>query len=66
MNFSKQSLIHSYSQEDVREILNIAMAKHSNVGTELSHVQLLEIAQELRISPDLIEFAESQSSGIFL
>ena len=50
----------SVSQEDVREILNIAIARHSHIGTELSYEQLLEIAQELSITPDLIEFAQSQ------
>lgn len=60
MNVVKQSSTRSYSQEDVREILNIALAQHSHIGTELSYDQLLEIAQELGITPDLIEFAQSQ------
>jgi 2TM domain len=60
MNFSNKSLTHSYSQEDVREILNIALAKHSTLDTELTHAQILEIAQELNISPDSIELAKSQ------
>lgn len=60
MNVVKQSSTRSYRQEDVREILNIALAQHSQIGTELSYDQLLEIAQELSITPDLIEFAQSQ------
>lgn len=60
MNSANQSPTHSYRQEDVREILDIAVAKHSHIGTELSYDQLLEIAQELSITPDLIEFAQSQ------
>jgi hypothetical protein len=52
MDFSKQSLTHAYSQEDVREILDIAMADRSTLDPELSHPQLLEIAQELSISPE--------------
>lgn len=60
MSIVNQSSTHSYRQEDVREILNIAVAKHSHIGTELSYEQLLEIAQELSIAPDLIEFAQSQ------
>jgi hypothetical protein len=60
MDFSKQPLTHAYSQEDVREILDIAMADRSTLDPELSHPQLLEIAQELSISPDLIELAKNQ------
>ena len=60
MNFTPQSLTHAYSQEDIREILNIALAHHSTTSTDLSHAQLLEIAQELSISPHAIELAKSQ------
>jgi hypothetical protein len=60
MDFSKQPSTHTYSQEDVREILDIAMADRSNLDPELSHPQLLEIAQELSISPDSIELAKNQ------
>ncbi len=60
MDFSKQSSTHAYSQEDVREILDIAMADRSTLDPELSHPQLLEIAQELSISPASIELAKSQ------
>jgi 2TM domain len=60
MDFSKQSSTHAYSQEDVREILDIAMADCSTLDPELSHPQLLEIAQELSISPETIELAKNQ------
>jgi 2TM domain len=60
MDFSKQLSTHAYSQEDVREILDIAMADRSTLDPELSHPQLLEIAQELRISPETIELAREQ------
>jgi 2TM domain len=60
MDFSKQSSTQIYSQEDVREILDIAMADRSNLDPELSHPQLLEIAQELSISPETLELAKSQ------
>jgi hypothetical protein len=60
MDFSKQPSTHAYSQEDVREILNIAMAERSTLDSELSHPQLLEIAQELSISPDSIKLAKNQ------
>ncbi len=59
MNSSEQSLARSYSQEDVQQILNIALAQHPNTGTELSYAQLLEIADELRISPDTLKLAEN-------
>jgi 2TM domain len=60
MDFSKQPSTHAYSQEDVREILDIAMADRSTLDPDLSHPQLLEIAQELSISPESIELAKNQ------
>jgi hypothetical protein len=59
MNASEQSLTRSYRQEDVQQILNIALAQHPDSGTELSYNQLLEIADELRISPETLKLAES-------
>jgi putative ubiquitin-RnfH superfamily antitoxin RatB of RatAB toxin-antitoxin module len=50
----------SYSQEDIQEILNIALAECSTLDTNLPHSQLLEIAQELSISPDTIDLAKNQ------
>jgi hypothetical protein len=58
MNSSEQSLTRSYSQEDVQQILNIALAQHPSAGTELSYSQLLEIADELRIAPETLKVAE--------
>jgi hypothetical protein len=60
MDFSKQPSTQAYSQEDVREILDIAMADRSTLDPDLSYSQLLEIAQELSISPDLIELAKNR------
>ena len=60
MDFLKESSTRSYSQEDIREILNIALANYSTLDTKLSYSQLLEIAQELSISPDTIELAKNQ------
>jgi hypothetical protein len=60
MNSSESSLTRAYSQEDVQQILNIALAQHPNTGTELSYAQLLEIADELRISPDTLKSAENK------
>lgn len=58
MNSSEQSLTRSYSQEDVQQILNIALAQYPQTDTELSYAQLLEIADEMRISPDTLKLAE--------
>jgi 2TM domain len=60
MNYLKRSLTHSYSQGDVSEILNLAIARHSNLDTELSHDRLLEVARELSITPESLELAERQ------
>jgi 2TM domain len=59
MNSSEQSLTRSYSQEDVQQILNIALAQYPQTDTELSYAQLLEIADEMRISPDTLKLAEN-------
>jgi 2TM domain len=59
MNSSEQSLTRSYNQEDVQQILNIALAQHPDTGAALTYAQLLEIADELRISPDTLKQAES-------
>ncbi|MEH2079978.1 MAG: hypothetical protein V7K89_08160 [Nostoc sp.] len=47
-----QFLTRLYSQEEVQQILNIAVTQHYTSGTELSYAQLLEIAQELQILPE--------------
>lgn len=60
MTFSEQSLTRAYSQEDVQQILNIALAQYPSSDTELSYAQLLEIAEELRISPDTLQLAENK------
>jgi hypothetical protein len=60
MDFLKESSIPSYSQEDIREILNIALADRSTLDTDLPHSQLLEISQELSISTETLELAKNQ------
>jgi hypothetical protein len=50
----------TYSQEDIQEILSIALAECSTLDTDLPHAQLLEIAQELGISTEMIELAKDQ------
>ena len=47
----------SYSQEDLQQILNIAIARH-HTDEQLSRQQLWEIASELEISNAIIQAAE--------
>jgi hypothetical protein len=47
-----------YRQEDVQEILNLAIAQQAYDG-EFSHDQLLEIAAEMEISAESLQQAES-------
>jgi transcriptional regulator with XRE-family HTH domain len=60
MNSSEQALTRAYSQEDVQQILNIALAQYPSADAELSYAQLLEIADELRISPTTLQLAENK------
>lgn len=49
----------TYSQEDVQQILNLAIARQSEDNNkEFSYQQLLEIAEELDISPESLRQAE--------
>jgi hypothetical protein len=59
---SNSSIVRSYTQEDVQQILNIALAQHPTAaGTDLlSSAQLAEIAEEMRISPETLKLAESK------
>jgi hypothetical protein len=52
----------SYRQEDVQHILQIAIARQIETG-EVSRQHLLEIAQELEISPKDLEWAERDWLG---
>ena len=48
---------NSYSQEDIQQILNLAIARH-HTEEELTRQQLWEIASELDISNAIIQAAE--------
>ncbi|AUT01866.1 hypothetical protein CLI64_16545 [Nostoc sp. CENA543] len=49
----------SYSQDDVQRILQLAIARQADdQDKEFSYEQILEIAQELEISPDTLKLAE--------
>ncbi|WP_414545544.1 2TM domain-containing protein [Nostoc sp. CCY0012] len=51
--------LHSYSQEDVQRILQLAIARQADdQNKEFSYEQLLEIATELDISPSSLNLAE--------
>ena len=60
MDSSQRSSTPAYCQEDIREILNIALAERSTLDTKLSDAQLLEIAEELSIAPETIELAKDR------
>ncbi|HLO84638.1 MAG TPA: 2TM domain-containing protein [Nostocaceae cyanobacterium] len=49
----------SYSQEDIQQILQLAIARQTDdTNKEFSYSQLLEIAEELQIPPESIKLAE--------
>ncbi|MEB3178900.1 MAG: 2TM domain-containing protein [Nostocaceae cyanobacterium] len=47
----------SYTQEDVQEIIQLAFARQTE-EKEFSYQQLLEIADELQLSPECLKLAE--------
>lgn len=49
----------TYRQEEIQEILQLAIARQGNDDDELSRHQLLEIAQELGITPEILAAAEA-------
>lgn len=60
MNSPEQSSLRSYSQEDVQQILSIALAQQPDEDAALSYAQLLEIAEELHIGPSALKVAEDR------
>jgi DNA-binding transcriptional MerR regulator len=49
----------SYSQDDIQKILQLAIARQADdQDKEFSYEQILEIAQELDISPETVNLAE--------
>ena len=59
MTVFNRQIIRSYHQEDIQQILNIAIARQSD-GGELSREQLMEIADELGISAENLLEAEQE------
>lgn len=59
MTTSENKITRSYHQEDIQQILQIAIARQAYEG-EFSREQLLEIAAELEISPECLQVAERE------
>ncbi|MBW4644033.1 MAG: 2TM domain-containing protein [Goleter apudmare HA4340-LM2] len=60
MTASEPQILRSYSQEDVQQILHLAIVRQadSDPNKEFSYDQLLEIAAELEIPLDTLKLAE--------
>ncbi len=59
MTNSDNKSIRSYTQDDVQQILHLAIARQANdQNKEFSYAQILEIADELQISPESLKEAE--------
>ncbi|WP_009633490.1 2TM domain-containing protein [Synechocystis sp. PCC 7509] len=57
MTSYETKIVRSYSQEDIQQILSIAIARQSD-DTEFSYQQLVEIAEELEITPEALQQSE--------
>ncbi len=57
MTTFEDKLARSYSQEDIQQILSIAIARQAD-DSEFSYEQLLEIASELEITPESLQQSE--------
>ncbi|WP_353931979.1 2TM domain-containing protein [Okeanomitos corallinicola TIOX110] len=60
MKSNESNNLRSYSQEEVQQILQLAIARQTvESDQEFSYQQIMEIASELQISPELVKQAES-------
>lgn len=57
MTTSETKIVRSYSQEDIQQILSIAIARQAD-DSEFTYQQLLEIAEELEITPESLQQSE--------
>lgn len=57
MTSHEGKIVRSYSQEDIQQILSIAISRQAD-DTEFSYEQLLEIAEELEITPEALQQSE--------
>jgi hypothetical protein len=59
MNSAENSAITTYNQEDIQQILNLALTRKNTTGDlEFSHQQLVEIADEMDIDLNTLQAAE--------
>jgi hypothetical protein len=59
MNSSDVNAITTYSQEDIQQILNLALTrKNADGDMEFSHQQLVEIAEEMEIDLNTLQAAK--------
>ncbi|MFM2060678.1 MAG: hypothetical protein RLZZ507_348 [Cyanobacteriota bacterium] len=59
MTTFESNSLRSYSQEEVQQILQLAIARQTDDGDqEFSYQQIIEIAAELQISPEAVKQAE--------
>jgi hypothetical protein len=59
MTSYETKIVRSYSQENIQQILSIAIARQSD-DTEFSYDQLVEIAEELEITPEALQQSETE------
>lgn len=59
MTNQQTQITQTYAQDDVQQILHLALARRSE-GGELTRAQVLEIAQEMGISPEDLAAAEQE------
>jgi 2TM domain len=60
MNVPGSKITRSYTQDDVQQILQLAIARQADdKDKEFSYDQLMEIASELEISPESLKIAEN-------
>ena len=59
MPISETKISRSYNQEDIQQILHLAIATQVHEA-EFTHEQLVEIATELDISPESLQLAEQE------
>lgn len=59
MNVAENKITRLYHQEDIQQILQIAISRQAHEG-DFTRDQLLEIAAELEISPECLQAAETE------
>jgi hypothetical protein len=61
MKASDVTAISTYTQDDIQQILHLALTKQSSHGDmEFSHQQLVEIAEEMNIGLDTLQSAKQE------